>query len=138
MMLLEYLRNQLLTDVDVAAAVGSNVFCTNPPQDVTGEYVVITQISSSAYDAVECNMVDFFESRIQLEAWSYNQGESQNTWKACRSSFKSFPRGYAQDLAVRSIGQNSGPSTDAFKPIDGSDLHIYRTMQDFNVCFSFT
>ncbi len=138
MMLLEYLRNQLLTDVDVSALVGSNVFCTNPPQDVTGEYVVITQISSNAYDAVECNMVDFFESRIQLEAWSYKQGESQSTWKACRSSFKSFPRGYAQDLMVRSIGQHSGPSTDAFKPIDGSDLHIYRTMQDFNVCFSFT
>ena len=55
MMLLEYLRNQLLTDVDVAAAVGSNVFCTNPPQDVAGQYVVITQISSNAYDAVECN-----------------------------------------------------------------------------------
>ena len=112
MMILEYLRNQLLTDGDVSAIAGTNVFCTNPPQDVTGAYVVITQISSNGFDAVE--------------------------WKACRSSFKSFPRGYAQDLMVRSIGQHTGPLTDSFNPIDGSDLHIYRTMQDFNVCFSFT
>ena len=137
-MVLEYLRSQLLTDATVSGLVGANVFCTNPPQDAVTPYVVLTQVSTNAFDSVECNMIDFFESRIQIEAWSYLQSESQNTWKACRASFKAFPRGYAEDLAVRSIGQQSGPLTDAFSPIDGSDMHIYRTMQDFVVCYSFT
>lgn len=138
MMLLEYLRDQLITDADVSALVGSNVFCTNPPQDVASPYVVITEISSNGFDSVECAMTDFYEVVLQLEAWSYRQGEAQNTWKACRDCFKNFPRGFASGLAVRSIGQQSGPSTSSFSPVDGSDSHIYRTMQDFIVCFSFT
>ena len=129
----ESIRELLLGHQPIKDIVESRVYNDHLPQTSKTPAVVLTIISEIANDCFD-GPLGFDAARVQVDCYATNRPTTNELWQLCRGVLAGY-RGVSADVFIKSVTQSGGQFWATDRAEAGSDIHRYRTIQDFLVYY---
>jgi len=130
------LRSFILTDVSIAAAVGTRIYSDHLPQNATLPAITYQVISEIANENLTSSD-ELDEARVQIDCYGSTRSAANSLQQDVRNLLMAY-RGKPGDLYFKTITQATGQQYLTDRPESGTDHHRYITSQDFSVFYETT
>ncbi len=128
------IRDALLDDTSVAAAVVERCFPDILPQNTPRPAIVSTVVSTLVHTHLQ-GPSNLESSRVQIDVYADTRSAADDLSRLCQGVLHAEGRGEWGSLTVRGLEIESGIRHDRVPPADGSDEWLYVTSFDVLAVF---